>query len=248
LARTGTITTPNGTIKTPAFIVGATKATVKALSPEQVMGIGAQSVLANTYHLMLRPGSDILHEAGGLGKFMNWSGPTFTDSGGFQVFSLGVAYKKGIDLVSHSTKGEASQAKHSSDQLAQVTEDGVHFRSHIDGKRLFMNPEISMELQHSIGADIHMAFDECPAPLSGRSYLIESLERTHRWAERCLETHHKLNQAHIEKNEALQGLFGVVQGASSETLGKKVLNLWQAWTLTASVSVVYLRQKKYQRL
>ena len=106
LARVGVISTPHGDIKTPAFIAGGTKATVKALTPEQILSTGAQSVLANTYHLMLRPGADIVQQAGGLGKFMNWQSPTFTDSGGFQVFSLGVAYDKGIDAVSHSQKGQ----------------------------------------------------------------------------------------------------------------------------------------------
>lgn len=218
LARAGIISTPHGTIQTPAFIVGGTKATVKALTPEQVTELGGQSILANTYHLMLRPGAEIIHEAGGLGKFMNYAGPTFTDSGGFQVFSLGVAYKKGIDAVSHTQKGDADKAKHSKDQLAKVNEHGVQFRSHLDGSKLEMTPESSMELQHLIAADIHMAFDECPAPLSGRQYLEESLGRTHAWAERCLTRHKQLNAAHAENGEHLQALYGVVQGAREEDL------------------------------
>lgn len=220
LARAATITTPHGTIQTPAFIVGGTKATVKALTPEQVKELGGQSILANTYHLMLRPGADIVQQAGGLGKFMNYDGPTFTDSGGFQVFSLGVAYKKGIDAVAHTEKGDADKAKASSGQLAKVTDKGVQFRSHIDGQKLEMTPENSMELQHQIGADIHMAFDECPAPLAPRHYLVESLNRTHAWAERCLERHNNLNKEHIEKGEPLQALYGVVQGAREEDLRK----------------------------
>jgi queuine tRNA-ribosyltransferase len=221
LARTGVIKTPHGDIKTPAFIVGGTKATVKALTPEQVKDLGGQSILANTYHLMLRPGADIVQQAGGLGAFMNYDGPTFTDSGGFQVFSLGVAYKKGIDKVSHSEKGEAEAAKKSDDQLAKVTDKGVHFRSHIDGQKLMMTAESSMELQHQIGADIHMAFDECPAPLAERSYIVDSLNRTHAWAERCLTRHIELNTAHAKAGEHLQALYGIVQGARHEDLRKQ---------------------------
>lgn len=224
LARTGVIATPHGTIQTPAFIVGGTKATVKALTPEQVKDLGGQSILANTYHLMLRPGADVVQQAGGLGAFMNYDGPTFTDSGGFQVFSLGVAYKKGIDKVAHSQKGEAEAAKKSADQLAKVTEKGVHFRSHIDGQKLMMTAESSMELQHQIGADIHMAFDECPAPLADRTYIIDSLNRTHAWAERCLSRHNELNAEHKKKGEDLQALYGIVQGARHEDLRKQSAN------------------------
>lgn len=221
LARTGRITTPHGVIETPAFIVGGTKATVKALTVEQVKDVGGQSILANTYHLMLRPGADIVREAGGLGIFMNFDRPTFTDSGGFQVFSLGVAYKKGIDAVAHTEKGEAGNAKASSDQLVKITEKGAHFRSHLDGQKLLMTPESSMELQHDIGADIHMAFDECPAPLAEYPYIVESMQRTHAWAERCLSRHKELNDAHERKNENLQALYGVVQGARHEELRKQ---------------------------
>jgi queuine tRNA-ribosyltransferase len=218
LARVGTITTPHGVIETPAFIVGGTKATVKALTVEQVTELGGQSILSNTYHLMLRPGADVVKQAGGLGKFMNYSGPTFTDSGGFQVFSLGVAYKKGIDAVAHTEKGDAAKAVKSADQLVKITEKGAHFRSHLDGQKLLMTPESSMELQHDIAADIHMAFDECPAPLASTYYLHEAVERTHAWAVRCLERHHELNAMHLKNNEPLQALFGVVQGGRDESL------------------------------
>ncbi|MGB4967623.1 MAG: tRNA guanosine(34) transglycosylase Tgt [Candidatus Saccharimonadales bacterium] len=221
LARAGVITTPHGTIETPAFIVGGTNATVKALTPEMVKGVGGQSVLANTYHLMLRPGADIVDQAGGLGKFMNFTGPTFTDSGGFQVFSLGVAFNKGIDAVSHTEKGEASKATASAEQLVKITEKGAHFRSHLDGQKLLMTPESSMELQHKIAADIHMAFDECPAPLAPYLYIVESLERTHAWAERCLTRHQELNFEHEAKDQNLQALYGIVQGARHEELRKR---------------------------
>jgi queuine tRNA-ribosyltransferase len=221
LARAGVIHTPHGDIQTPAFIVGGTKATVKALTIEQVKAYGGQSILANTYHLMLRPGADLIQEAGGLGKFMNYDGPTFTDSGGFQVFSLGVAYKKGIDAVAHTKKGEAKNAMATADQLVKITEKGAHFRSHLDGEKLLMTPESSMELQHQISADIHMAFDECPAPLAEYSYIVESLDRTHAWAERCLARHQELNAKHAAHGENLQALFGIVQGARHEELRKK---------------------------
>ena len=221
LARAGVIHTPHGSIETPAFIVGGTKATVKSLNVEQVTALGGQSILANTYHLMLQPGADIVEEAGGLGKFMAYDAPTFTDSGGFQVFSLGVAYKKGIDAVAHTVKGDASKAKKSDEQLVKITEEGAHFRSHLDGQKLLMTPESSMELQHKIAADIHMAFDECPAPLASLDYLTNSVDRTLRWAERSLTRHNELNAEHAANNENLQALYGVVQGARDENLRKK---------------------------
>lgn len=221
LARAGVIHTPHGDIHTPAFIAGGTKATVKALTPEQVREYGAQAVLANTYHLMLRPGADTVEKAGGLSQFMHWDGPTFTDSGGFQVFSLGIAYKKGIDAVAHTEKGDASLAKHSAEQLVKVTDDGAMFRSHLDGARLLMTPESSMELQHKIGADIHMAFDELTAPLADRATIVRAMQRTHDWAERCLVRHHELNDAHRDNGEPLQALYGVVQGARDEALRRE---------------------------
>jgi len=218
LARTGVIETPHGKIETPAFIVGGTKATVKTLTVEQVADLGGQAVLANTYHLMLRPGVETIALAGGIHKFMNWSKPIFTDSGGFQIFSLGMAYKKGIDATSHSTKGDKSQAKHSQSQLVKVTDDGASFKSYLDGDSLFMNPEICMDLQHKIGADIHMSFDELTSPLAGREYIKKAMDRTHVWAERSLKRHQELNDEHILKNENVQFLYGIVQGAREEDL------------------------------
>jgi queuine tRNA-ribosyltransferase len=221
MARSGVIKTPNGEIETPAFIVGGTQATVKTLTPEQVSQLGGQSILVNAYHLMLRPGIDVVAGAGGIHKFMNWSKPVFSDSGGFQVFSLGMAYKKGIDAVSHSTKGDTAQAVHSKSQLTKVTDEGVYFRSHLDGGKLFMTPENSMEIQHSIGADIHMCFDELTSPLAERDYIEKAMDRTHVWAERCLVRHNQLNDTHIVENKPLQALYGVVQGARDEELRKK---------------------------
>lgn len=221
LARAGLIETPNGVIKTPAFIVGGTNATVKTLNPDQVAELGGQSVLANAYHLMLRPGADLIYIAGGIHKFMNWNNPIFTDSGGFQVFSLGMAYKKGIDATSHSQRGDSSKAVNSRLQLTKVTDDGVYFRSHIDGSRLFMTPEDSMELQHKIGADIHMCFDELTSPLAKREVIKKAMDRTHAWADRCLSRHCDLNNTHLSKGEKQQALYGVVQGAREEDLRKE---------------------------
>lgn len=221
LARAGVIQTPHGQIETPAFIVGGTQATVKTLTPEQVADLDGQSILVNAYHLMLRPGADVIRSSGGVHKFMNWEKPIFSDSGGFQVFSLGMAYKKGIDATSHSIKGDASQAVHTKNQLTKVTDDGVHFRSHLDGSKLFMTPENSMEIQHQIGADIHMCFDELTSPLVGREYVKAAMDRTHKWAERCLVRHNGLNDKHLTKNEHLQTLYGVVQGARDEELRKE---------------------------
>lgn len=226
--RTGTLKTPHGTIKTPAFIVGGTNATVKTLDVEQVKALGGQSVLVNAYHLMLRPGADLIHAAGGVHKFMNWNKPIFSDSGGFQAFSLGMAYNKGIHELSDSKDGHI-QAKHSNNQLAKVSDEGVNFKSHLDGSYIFLNPEKSMQIQHLIGADIHMSFDELTSPLAKREYIEKAMERTHRWADRCLERHKELNREHVIKKEDQQALYGVVQGAreldfrvrSAEFLGSR---------------------------
>lgn len=221
MARAGALHTPHGDIQTPVFTVGGTKATVKTLTPEMVRDLGGQAVLANTYHLMLRPGADVVQQAGGLAKFMNWQGPTFTDSGGFQVFSLGMAYKKGIDAVAHSKKGEHSKAKASNSQLAKVDDDGVTFRSHIDGTTLRMSPESSMQLQWQIGADVHMAFDELASPLSGDDYLRKALDRTHAWAKRCVIEHQRLWEEHQTQGKPYQSLWLVVQGGRDESLRRE---------------------------
>jgi queuine tRNA-ribosyltransferase len=157
--RTGEISTPHGTIKTPAFIPVGTKATVKSVLPDSVDGIGAQAVLANAYHLYLQPGPDVLDEAGGLSTFMNWQKPTFTDSGGFQVMSLGVGFKKVIDMGGDSLNSDDVIAE-KRERLAHVDDDGVTFKSHLDGSMHRFTPEISMQVQHKIGADIMFAFDE----------------------------------------------------------------------------------------
>ncbi|MEI6480808.1 MAG: tRNA guanosine(34) transglycosylase Tgt [Candidatus Saccharibacteria bacterium] len=221
MARAGVLHTPHGDIQTPVFTVGGTQATVKALTPEMVRSMNGQAILANTYHLMLRPGADVVEKAGGLAKFMNWNGPTFTDSGGFQVFSLGMAYKKGIDATSHSAKGDAKHAKHSAGQLAKVDDEGVSFRSHIDGSPLRMTPESSMQLQWQIGADVHMAFDELTSPLADPEYVRTALDRTHAWAERCVSEHAKQWEAHQKAGKPYQALWPVIQGGRDEALRRE---------------------------
>lgn len=214
-ARVGTISTPHGDIKTPAFITVGTAATVKALTPEQVTGVGAQAVLANTYHLYLRPGESIVKKAGGLHKFMHWQGPMFTDSGGFQVFSLGEAFGKGISKVATGDNSKSSvNERMSQAKKAKITDEGVTFYSHIDGSKHVLTPEKSMQIQHALGADIIFAFDECTSPHAKREYQEIALQRTHTWAMRSLVEHQKLNakQAHY------QALYGVVQGGQFKDL------------------------------
>lgn len=217
MMRVGELSTSHGLIQTPAFIVGGTKATVKTLTNQQIEAIHGQAILANTYHLMLQPGGELINQVGGINKFMNWSKPTFTDSGGFQIFSLGIAYKKGIDLVASSQTGQKDLAKPSGNQLAKVSEEGVYFKSHLDGQQIFLSPEKSMDIQHLIAADIHMAFDELTAPLASEEIITAAMQRTHRWAERCLSRHLSLNEGHRQRAEPLQALYAVVQGGRNLT-------------------------------
>jgi len=224
LGRAGVISTPHGVINTPAFVTVGTKATIKALTPEQVKSLGAQVVLANTYHLYLEPGEEILKQAGGLHNFMHWAGPTMTDSGGFQAFSLGAAFGKGgvskvargLDNFDNFTP-EGPYADQNSQAplataLAKVDEDGVTFKSHINGSEHRFTPERSMEIQHNIGADIMFAFDECTSPQASYEYQKEAMERTHRWAKRSLDFHQNSGQANK------QSLFGIVQGGRHQDL------------------------------
>ena len=184
-ARAGILRTPHGTFKTPMFMPVGTQATVKTLTPEELYDMGAQVILSNTYHLFLRPGHDLVQEAGGLHKFMNWKQAILTDSGGFQVFSLG--------------------------QMRKITEEGVTFRSHLDGSKKFLSPEVSMDIQMALDSDIAMAFDECIPYPSDYEYTQMSTERTSRWAARCLDHHHS----------DTQGLFGIVQGGMYKDLRKQ---------------------------
>ena len=185
-ARRGQLKTPHGIIETPVFMPVGTAATVKAMRPEEVRELGAPIILSNTYHLYLRPGHEIVREAGGLHKFMNWNGAILTDSGGFQVFSLG--------------------------HLRKITEEGVTFRSHIDGSTHMFTPEKSIEVQNALGSDIIMAFDECAPYPADRDYVKQSLERTTRWLARCKEAH---------KNTEKQSLFGIMQGGMYEDLRRQ---------------------------
>ena len=216
--RSGVITTPHGQIKTPAFIPVGTKATVKAALPDSIEELGAQAVLANAYHLYLQPGPETLDEAGGLGKFMNWNKPTFTDSGGFQVMSLGVGFKKVIDMNGDSLNSDDLIAE-KRERLAHVDDDGVTFKSHLDGSMHRFSPEISMRVQHQIGADIIFAFDELTTLHNTKKYQEESLERTRLWAIRCLDEHKRLTDS--RSHRPYQALFGVLQGAQYEDLRRK---------------------------
>lgn len=219
MARAGVIHTSHGDIETPAFVVVGTKGTVKGITPEELEEtIGAQIALANTYHLFLQPGHEVIKEAGGLQKFSNWHLPTMTDSGGFQVFSLGAAFGKGVTKFAKAEVEEQKDGRAGlnvySKELAQshgklcvIDEDGVTFTSHLDGGMHRFTAERSMEIQHAIGADIMVAFDECTSPTADYEYQKEAMERTHRWAKRSILAH-KQNYDALKK----QGLYGVVQG------------------------------------
>lgn len=176
-ARLGRITTPHGSFDTPVFMAVGTQGTVKTLVKEELEAIGSNIILGNTYHLWCQPGNEIVREAGGLHKFMNWDRSILTDSGGYQVFSLA--------------------------KLRDITEDGVTFKHHKSGAKLFLSPELSMKIQNDLGSDIMMCFDECPPYPSSREYMEKSVERTIRWAHRCYEAH---------QNKDTQGLFGIIQG------------------------------------
>lgn len=216
--RAGVIHTPHGVIETPAFIAVGTKATVKAVLPETMKSLGAQAVLANAYHLYLQPGAEVVDEAGGLGAFMNWPGPTFTDSGGFQVLSLGSGFRKVLAMDTERVQADDVIAK-GKDRLAKVDDDGVTFTSHLDGSTHRFTPEVSMGIQHQLGADIIFAFDELTTLVNTRSYQESSVRRTHEWAARCLAEHRRLTLQRADK--PYQALFGVVQGAQYEDLRRQ---------------------------
>ena len=191
-ARSGMLDTPHGTVRTPAFMPVGTQGTVKALSPEDLRSVGVEMVLANTYHLYLRPGTDVIETVGGLHKFMAWDGPVLTDSGGFQVFSLAV--------------------------LNEVTDSGVAFQSHIDGSRHMLTPELAVEIQHTLGADVIMCFDHCVHYPIGEAEALAAVDRTTRWAETCRDVHG--GSPFWES----QLLFGIVQGSVYEGLRRRSLD------------------------
>ena len=200
----------------------ATKATVKTLTPEQIRNAGAQAILSNAYHLYLQPGPEIVDEAGGLAAFANWHGPTYTDSGGFQVMSLGVGFKKVLAMGTEGLADSDIRAANK-DRMARVDDDGVDFKSIIDGSAHRFTPEKSMQIQHHLGADIMFAFDELTTLVDTREYQEHSVERTRRWAKRCLDEHDRLTRAraatHPDRPE--QALWGVVQGAQWEDLRRE---------------------------
>ncbi|MFM2330519.1 MAG: hypothetical protein RLZZ26_26 [Candidatus Parcubacteria bacterium] len=227
-ARAAVLTTPHGVIHTPAFVPVGTKANVKGILPEQLVDLGADVVLANTYHLYLQPGEKIVQKGGGLGKFMGWekggkTAPTMTDSGGFQVFSLGAAFGKTITkFVKEDAPQEESVAVYDEDvasqhgQLAVIDDEGVSFTSHLDGSLHRFTPERSVEIQHALGADLFFAFDECTSPNEPYEYQREAMERTHRWAERSLKAHRQ----NIDASQK-QAIFGIVQGGRHKDLRKE---------------------------
>lgn len=275
LARAGKIETKHGIIETPAFIPVGTKATVKSLTPEIVKeNVKAHAVLANTYHLYLQPGREVLKNAGGLHKFMNWSGPTFTDSGGFQAFSLGPAWNTGISKLANRSESKNNKngdngvlidntiergeilnggpevRKASSEFLndsnssifsklksklyflfkinkslskpfANTDDGGVEFRSVLDGSKHKFTPELSMDIQRDIGADIIFAFDECASPSASYEYQKVAMDRTHRWAKRCLDRHEENQKDANEKYYEGQALWGIVQGGRHEDLRRE---------------------------
>jgi queuine tRNA-ribosyltransferase len=228
-ARVATLNTPHGSVQTPVFCPVGTVASVKSLSPDELREMGATLCLANTYHLMLRPGADRMQRLGGLHRFMRWDRPLMTDSGGFQAFSLGYAREHGVGKIGGGGifPGEKEQiaqaaakkgARKGTDQgrLARIDDNGVTFRSFIDGSVHRLEPEISIRLQQKLGPDLIVAFDECTSPLSDHAYTQRAMERTHRWALRCLETHPpELDQ------DSPQALMGIVQGGAYEDLRKE---------------------------
>jgi queuine tRNA-ribosyltransferase len=207
-ARAGILNTAHGTVRTPAFVPLATKGVVKALEPRDVVELGYDMVLGNTFHLFLDPGHERVERFGGLHEFMRWDGPIITDSGGFQVFSMGHG------TVADEIKGRAAHGGERHGKTLGITEDGVRFRSHIDGSDKFLAPETSMEIQAKLGSDIALVFDECTPFNVSKDYTARSTERTHRWLERCLDWHDA-------NGPEGQLVYGIVQGGVYEDLRKE---------------------------
>lgn len=209
-ARTGIMHTDHGDVETPIFMPVGTQGTVKSLDQDDLKALEAQIILGNTYHLHLRPGEELIAQFGGLHKFMNWDRPILTDSGGFQVFSLGLQKEK-------KDAQETDEVKNNQAKLVEIDEEGVTFRSYIDGSTHRFTPEEAINIQHKIGADIIMAFDECTPDDAEEKYAVAAMERTHRWAKRCIDEHAKNDSMHGYK----QFLFGIVQGGKHEHLRKQ---------------------------
>ena len=219
-ARAGVISTPHGDIKTPAFTAVATKATVKGITVRELEEMHCQVLIGNTYHLYLQPGEDVVAKAGGLHKFMGWSGPAMTDSGGFQVFSLGTGFGKKVSkFLKEEESVEEAVTLYDEDlatshgKLAVIDEEGVSFTSHVNGSLHRFTPERSVEIQHKLGGDIFFAFDECTAPDASYEYQKEAMERTHRWAKRSLTAHRQNLDANTK-----QGIYGIAQGGQFDDL------------------------------
>lgn len=220
-ARIGIIHTVHGDVLTPAFVAVATRASVKAVEPAVIEEIGVQIVISNSYHLHLRPGEETIAALGGLHGFSGWNRPTMTDSGGFQVFSLGAGKEHGVGKVASIFPGEdrprnPNNYKQGS-SLVKLTEEGVHFRSIIDGSNRFFSPESVIELERKLGADIILVLDECTSPLHDYAYTKNAMERTHRWAERALAAFERLQKDNSFPNRD-QHLFGIVQGGAYQDL------------------------------
>lgn len=224
-ARLASYSTPHGVIETPAFVAVGTQATVKGMTPEELDSAGTQVIFSNTYHLYLRPGAETVAQSGGLHKFMNFDKPILTDSGGFQVFSLGAGIEHGVGKIANifpseeggvlNSQPHAERAKRmgKGKSLVKVTEDGVHFKSHIDGSQHFFAPETSIAIQRKLGADMILVFDECTSPLHDEAYTARSAARSHRWAERCIRYFREESQP---LHGYPQALYGIVQGGAFE--------------------------------
>jgi len=221
LARTGILITAHGQVATPAFVAVATQATVKAVEPQTLVELGIQILIANSYHLHLRPGENIIAKLGGLRGFSGWNGPTMTDSGGFQVFSLGVGKEHGVGKIASIFPGDGSckstEGYQRRKSLVRLGEQGVSFRSIIDGSEHFFSPEGVITLQRKLGADIVLALDECTSPLHSYSYTKEAMGRTHRWARRCLEAFREGAKDGMSPNPE-QVVYGIVQGGAYKDL------------------------------
>ncbi|MDP1722737.1 MAG: tRNA guanosine(34) transglycosylase Tgt [Candidatus Gottesmanbacteria bacterium] len=223
-ARVGEIYTPHGVIKTPAFVPVGTQASVKSVTPEELATLGTQIFFVNTYHMYLRPGIEVVEKLGGLHKFMGWDGPIITDSGGFQVFSLGRDKKFGnrpLDQITSSSRHDTGNQTIKPDQLVKITDDGVEFRSHWDGSKHLFTPESAMEWQWKLGSDIHIAFDDCTSYPVAYEVAKKSMERTHRWAARSLTASQKLKVESQKSGEPYQALYGSIQGSVFEDLRRE---------------------------
>jgi queuine tRNA-ribosyltransferase len=224
-ARCGVLRTPHGDIYTPSFVAVGTQATVKAVGPDDLKKIGIQVLIANTYHLHLRPGEDVIAQLGGLHRFMGWDGPIMTDSGGFQAFSLGAAIEHGVgkiasifpDEVEAAERGGHLRKARQGQSLVKITEEGIEFRSHLDGSPHTFTPENTIEIQKKLGADIIFVLDECTSPLHDYEYTKQAMERTHRWAVRAL-ARLRLDCSPSPAIGRRRLVFGIVQGGAYQDL------------------------------